>query len=118
MQNAEAWYRELRGSLLFPGYYDNAEANANAFTAEGWFRSGDLATQDAAGNVRITGRIKDVVNRGGVKYNPRDVEDLLDAHPEVMQAAIVPLPDPVLGEKACCFIMPKGETPPTLEAPC
>ncbi len=109
---------QVRGSLLFPGYYDNAEANAQAFTADGWFRSGDLATQDAAGNLRITGRIKEVINRGGVKYNPRDIEDLLDAHPEVMQSAIVPMPDAVLGEKACCFIVPKGATPPTLEALC
>ena len=109
---------QVRGSLLFPGYYDNAEANAQAFTADGWFRSGDLATQDAAGNVRITGRIKEVINRGGVKYNPRDVEDLLDAHPGVMQSAIVPMPDPVLGEKACCCIVPKGASPPTLEALC
>jgi len=109
---------QVRGSLLFPGYYDNAEANASAFTTDGWFRSGDLATQDAAGNVRITGRIKEVINRGGVKYNPRDIEDLLDAHPDVMQAAIVPMPDPVLGEKACCFIVARGATPPTLEALC
>lgn len=109
---------QVRGSLLFPRYHDNAEANANAFAADGWFRSGDLATQDAAGNVRITGRIKEVINRGGVKYNPRDVEDLLDAHPGVMQSAIVPMPDPVLGEKACCFIVPKGASPPTLEALC
>ena len=109
---------QVRGGLLFPGYYDNAGANASAFTADGWFRSGDLASCDAAGNVRITGRIKDVINRGGVKYNPRDIEDLLDGHPEVMQSAIVPMPDPVLGEKACCFIVAKGATPPTLEALC
>ena len=109
---------QVRGGLLFPGYYANAEANAQAFTPDGWFRSGDLATQDAAGNVRITGRIKDVINRGGVKYNPRDIEDLLDAHPDVLQAAIVPVPDPVLGEKACCFVVPKGSLPPTLEALC
>jgi non-ribosomal peptide synthetase component E (peptide arylation enzyme) len=109
---------QVRGGLLFPGYYANAEANGQAFTTDGWFRSGDLATQDAAGNVRITGRIKDVINRGGVKYNPRDIEDLLDAHPGVLQAAIVPIPDPDLGEKACCFVVPRGAQPPTLEALC
>lgn len=109
---------QVRGSLLFPGYYDNDEANAQAFTADGWFRSGDLASRDASGNVRITGRIKDVINRGGVKYNPRDIEDLLDAHPDVLQAAIVPVPDPVLGERACCVIVPRGGRAPTLESLC
>lgn len=109
---------QVRGSLMFPGYFDNAEANAGAFTDDGWFQTGDLAIVDAAGNVRITGRSKDVVNRGGVKYNPRDIEDLLDAHPGVMQAAIVPVPDPVVGEKACCFIVPRPGNAPTLEELC
>ncbi len=109
---------QVRGSLLFPGYFDNEEANAQAFTADGWFRSGDLAARDAAGNVRITGRIKEVINRGGVKYNPRDIEDLLDSHPDVLQAAVVPVPDPVLGERACCIIVPRGQRAPTLDALC
>ena len=62
------------------------------------------SVQDAAGNVRITGRTKDIINRGGVKFNPRDVEDLVDSHPKVLQSAIVPMPDPILGERACCFV--------------
>lgn len=95
---------QVRGCLLFPGYFNNDAANQGAFTADGWFRSGDLATMDAQGNVAITGRIKDVINRGGVKFNPRDIEDLLDAHPRILQSAIVPMPDPVLGERACCFV--------------
>ena len=95
---------QVRGCLLFPGYFSNDAANQDAFTADGWFRSGDLATIDAHGNVAITGRIKDVINRGGVKFNPRDIEDLLDAHPKILQSAIVPMPDPVLGERACCFV--------------
>ncbi|MCG6874137.1 MAG: AMP-binding protein [Betaproteobacteria bacterium] len=109
---------QVRGSLMFPGYFDNADANAAAFTADGWFRTGDLAILDAAGNVRITGRSKDVINRGGVKYNPRDIEDLLDAHPGVMQSAIVPMPDPVVGEKACCFIVPRPGSAPALDELC
>ena len=95
---------QVRGCLLFPGYFNNDAANKDAFTTDGWFRSGDLATIDAHGNVAITGRIKDVINRGGVKFNPRDIEDLLDAHPKILQSAIVPMPDPVLGERACCFV--------------
>jgi len=95
---------QVRGCLAFPGFYDNDAANEAAFAPGGWYRTGDLATMDAAGNVSITGRAKDVINRGGHKFNPRDVEDLLDSHPKVLQSAIVPMPDPVLGEKACCFV--------------
>jgi len=96
---------QVRGCLLFPGFYDNDEANAAAFAPDGWYRTGDLAAVDAAGNYSITGRVKDIINRGGVKFNPRDVEDLLDSHPKVLQSAIVPMPDPILGEKACAFVV-------------
>ena len=109
---------QVRGCLLFPGYLGNAEANAAAFTADGWFRTGDLAVRDDAGNVRISGRTKDVINRGGVKYNPLDIELLLDKHPKVAQSAIVPVPDPVLGEKACAFIVPKPGAEVTLRELC
>jgi cyclohexanecarboxylate-CoA ligase len=109
---------QVRGCLLFPGYLGNPAANATAFTADGWFRTGDLALQDAAGHVRISGRTKDVINRGGVKYNPLDVELLLDRHPKVVQSAIVPVPDPVLGEKACAFIVPKHGAEVTLRELC
>lgn len=95
---------QVRGCLMFPGFYDNPAANAAAFAPGGWYRTGDLAQMDAAGNVSITGRSKDVINRGGHKFNPRDVEDLLDAHPKVLQSAIVPMADAVLGERACCFV--------------
>jgi len=108
----------VRGPLLFPGYFDHPEANREAFSADGWFRTGDLAVVDREGNVAITGRCKDVINRGGVKYNPRDIEDLLAAHPRVDMAAIVPVPDPVLGERACCCITVAGDPAPTLEDLC
>jgi acyl-CoA synthetase (AMP-forming)/AMP-acid ligase II len=106
---------QVRGPLTFSGYYNNDDANRGAFTADGWFRSGDLA--EARGNYfAITGRIKDVINRGGVKFNPADVEVLLDAHPQILQSAIVPMPDPVLGEKACAFITLKpGSAAPSLD---
>ncbi len=108
----------VRGSLLFAGYFNHPEANRDAFTDGGWFRTGDLAVVDPQGNVAITGRCKDVINRGGVKYNPRDIEDLLATHPQVDMAAIVPVPDPVLGERACCCITVAGAEAPTLEAIC
>ncbi len=109
---------QVRGPLLFPGYFDNPEANRDAFTEDGFFRSGDLARMDPAGNVAIVGRTKDVINRGGVKYNPRDVEDLLDGHPKIMQSAIVGLPDEVLGERACCFAVAAPDAELTLEEIC
>lgn len=103
---------QVRGPLTFSGYYKNDEANRNAFTDDGWFRSGDLAEKRGAPSnplYAITGRIKDVINRGGVKFNPADVEALLDSHPKILQSAIVPMPDPVLGEKACAFVVLKGK---------
>ena len=98
----------MRGSSVFTRYYGNDEANDEAFTADGWFRTGDVAVVDEAGNIAISGRIKDIINRGGVKYNPREVEDLLHLHPEISEVAIVPVPDPVLGEKACCCVVRTG----------
>lgn len=109
---------QARGCHVIPGYLENPAANAEAFTEDGWFRSGDLAVQDEAGNTAITGRSKEIINRGGVKYNPRDVEDLLDKHPKIAQSAIVPMPDPVLGERACCFAVAAEGEQPTLAELC
>ncbi|WP_018699823.1 class I adenylate-forming enzyme family protein [Amorphus coralli] len=107
---------QVRGPSLFSGYLDNAEASAAAFTADGFFRTGDLAVMNEAGFIRITGRSKDVINRGGVKFNPADVEELLDRHPAIAQCAIVPVPDDTLGERACCVaVLAKGAEPPTLD---
>jgi acyl-CoA synthetase (AMP-forming)/AMP-acid ligase II len=106
---------QVRGPLAFSGYYRNDEATQAAFTADGWFRTGDLA-EERNGHYAITGRSKDIINRGGVKFNPADVETLLDAHPQIQQTAIVPMPDPVLGEKACAFItLRPGCDAPTLD---
>ena len=98
---------QARGRSVFAGYLDNAEATSAAFTSDGWFRTGDLARLDAQGNLEITGRLKDVINRGGVKFNAADVETIIGAHGAVAQCAIVPMPDPVLGERACCFVVLK-----------
>lgn len=106
---------QVRGASVFDGYLDNAEATASAFTADSWFRTGDLARMDAEGNMRITGRLKEVINRGGVKFNPADIEALIDRHAAVLQCAIVPMPDPVLGEKACCFAVLKPNAALTLD---
>ena len=113
---------QVKGPLCFSGYYNNDEANRNAFTDDGWFRSGDLAEQRGQhphAYFAITGRSKDIINRGGVKFNPAEVEALLDAHPKILQSAIVPMPDPVLGEKACAFVtLRPGAAEPTLAELC
>jgi non-ribosomal peptide synthetase component E (peptide arylation enzyme) len=100
---------QVRGPLVFSGYLNNPEATHNAFTADGWFCSGDLAERRDGNAYAIVGRSKDIINRGGVKFNPADVESLLDAHPKILQSAIVPMPDPILGEKACAFVVLKNK---------
>jgi non-ribosomal peptide synthetase component E (peptide arylation enzyme) len=98
------------GPSVHMGYLDNPAANRDAFTPDGWFRTGDLGYfADAEGNVRIAGRKKEIVNRGGKKYFPREIEELLYEHPKIVQAAIVGAPDPRLGEKNClCAIVQEG----------
>lgn len=109
---------QIRGGSLFRGYYNNDEANSQAFTRDGWFRTGDLAVMDEGGNVRITGRKTEVINRGGIKYNPLDVENILAAHPKVLEVAVVSYPDPLLGQRACCFVVPRGGAKPSLDELC
>jgi cyclohexanecarboxylate-CoA ligase len=102
---------EVRGASVFSGYLGNSAATQEAFTSDGWFRTGDLARMDKDGNLTITGRSKDIINRGGVKFNPGDVEQILARHPHIAACAIVPMPDAVLGERACCFaVQGSGET--------
>ena len=95
---------QVRGCSLFSGYVRNPEATTAAFTADGWFRTGDLAAMDAAGNVQLRGRTKELINRGGIKINPSDLEAAIAAHPAVADVAIAPVPDNVLGERAACFV--------------
>jgi cyclohexanecarboxylate-CoA ligase len=94
---------EVHSPTLFEGYLDHPEWTAAALTPDGWYRSGDLAVIDAAGYVRITGRVKDVINRGGEKVPVAEIEQLLHTHPLVSEVAIVAMPDERLGERACAF---------------
>jgi cyclohexanecarboxylate-CoA ligase len=98
---------QVRGCSVFSGYRGNDDATAGAFTSDGWFRTGDLARIDADGNLQLAGRVKELINRGGIKFNPVDVEMVIDRHPSVAQCAIVPMPDATLGERACCFAVLK-----------
>ncbi|HEY8250505.1 MAG TPA: class I adenylate-forming enzyme family protein [Burkholderiales bacterium] len=108
---------QVRGISLFSGYLKNEKATREAFTPEGWFETGDTAELSAAGHLRFTGRVKEIINRGGVKYSPLDVEAIIDRMPGVARSAIVPYPDAVLGERACVFVQPAPDAPAaTLEA--
>ena len=95
-----------RGPGIFTGYLNNTQANQDAFTPEGYFRTGDLAVIDEKGLIRITGRIKDIIIRGGENITARDVEDMIATHPGVEYVAVVGMPDPELGEQVCAFIKP------------
>jgi non-ribosomal peptide synthetase component E (peptide arylation enzyme) len=105
----------VRGPCLFTGYLNYPEENARAFTSDGFFRTGDLARIDDAGNIRITGRIKDIIIRGGENISPVEMETLIRKHPDVDDVAVVGMPDEELGERACAYIMPKRGAQLTLE---
>jgi cyclohexanecarboxylate-CoA ligase len=96
---------EVHTDCLFTGYLNRPELTAEVITPDGWYRTGDLARIDAAGYVRITGRVKDVINRGGEKVPVAEIEQLLHAHPAVRDVAIVAMPDERLGERACAFVV-------------
>ncbi len=93
-----------RGPGIFAGYLNNPEENQRAFTADGFFRTGDLARFDRSGNVTITGRIKDVINRGREKISPAQVEKFLLAYPDIVDAAVIGMPDRALGERVCAYL--------------
>ena len=97
-----------RGPGIFTGYFSNPAANQQAFTPDGYFRTGDLAAIDERGVIRITGRLKDIIIRGGENIAARDVEDLISAHPGVEYVAVIGLPDPDLGEAVCAVIKPRA----------
>jgi non-ribosomal peptide synthetase component E (peptide arylation enzyme) len=104
-----------QGPWVHLGYHRNPAANAELFTADGWFRTGDLGQIDAAGNLRIVGRLKEMINRGGKKFFPREIEEILYTHPKILHAAIVGVPDPRLGERNCLCVIPRAGQTITLE---
>ena len=94
----------IRGPNVTPGYENNPEANAQAFT-QGWFRTGDEGVIDEAGHLALTGRLKEIINRGGEKIAPREVDDVLMTHPAVAQAVAFAVPHPKLGEDVAAVIV-------------
>jgi cyclohexanecarboxylate-CoA ligase len=96
---------QVTSRCLFEEYLDRPDLTAAAMTADGWYRTGDLATIDGDGFLRLTGRIKDIINRGGEKVPVAEIEQLLHRHPAVAEVAIVAMPDERLGERACAFVV-------------
>ena len=103
------------GPSVHLGYHKNPVVNAELFTVDGWFRTGDLGQFDAAGNLKIVGRLKEMINRGGKKFFPREIEEILYTHPKILHAAIVGVPDPRLGERNCLCVIPRAGAAITLE---
>jgi fatty-acyl-CoA synthase len=99
---------QVRGPNVFPGYWRNAEATADAFTADGWLRTGDVAERDDEGFYRIKGRLKDMFISGGENVYPAEIEAVLHEHPQVADAAVLGVPDERWGEVGVAFVVAGG----------
>ncbi|HBE6100186.1 TPA: medium-chain fatty-acid--CoA ligase [Escherichia coli] len=97
-----------RGPNVFMGYFDEPELTARALDEEGWYYSGDLCRMDEAGYIKITGRKKDIIVRGGENISSREVEDILLQHPKIHDACAVAMPDERLGERSCAYVVLKA----------
>lgn len=97
-----------RGPNVFMGYFDEPELTARALDEEGWYYSGDLCRMDEAGYIKITGRKKDIIVRGGENISSREVEDILLQHPKIHDAGVVAMPDERLGERSCAYVVLKA----------
>ena len=104
-----------KGPGIFTGYFKSQEENSQIFTQDGFFKTGDKARKDQFGNITITGRIKDIINRGGEKISALEIEHRLSTHPAIHETAVVGMPDQVLGERICAYVVPKEGTNPTFD---
>ncbi|MCC6608127.1 MAG: AMP-binding protein [Burkholderiales bacterium] len=104
-----------RGPYTVRGYWRAPEQNAQAFTADGFYRSGDLVCATPSGNFRVEGRIKDLINRGGEKISAEEIEGLMLRHPAVRNAAAVAMPCRVMGERVCACVIRRPEASLTLD---
>lgn len=96
---------KVRGPYTFCGYYESPEHNTQVFDSEGFYYSGDLVVRNQVGNLKVVGRIKDQINRGGEKIASEEIEKLLILHSDVVNAALVAIFDTHFGEKSCAFII-------------
>ncbi|MBI2933980.1 MAG: AMP-binding protein [Chloroflexi bacterium] len=108
----EVW---ARGPAAVSGYYRDPKTTAQAWTHEGWFKMGDLGYLDKDGDLVLVGRKKDMIIRAGQNIYPIEIENVLLTHPKVAATSIVAVPDPVVGEKACAFVVTKGDQPITFK---
>jgi 2,3-dihydroxybenzoate-AMP ligase/mycobactin salicyl-AMP ligase len=106
----------LKGPGVFTGYYQNPEENKKVFTEDGFFRTGDVARIDEKGYITLTGRLKEMINRGGESISATEIERLINRHPDVAAVAVIPMPDPMMGEKVCAYIQPKAGARLSFEA--
>jgi 2,3-dihydroxybenzoate-AMP ligase len=104
-----------RGPYTLRGYFGVPEYNARAFTTDGFYRSGDLMRRHPSGNYMVEGRKKDLINRGGEKISAEEIENLILMHPAVQNVACVPMPDPILGERMCAYVILRRDKSLTLE---
>jgi non-ribosomal peptide synthetase component E (peptide arylation enzyme) len=98
----------LKGPGVFTGYYHNPEENKQVFTQDGFFKTGDVARIDERGYITLTGRIKEMINRGGESISATEIERLISRHPRVATVAVIPMSDPLMGERVCAYIQPKA----------
>jgi acyl-CoA synthetase (AMP-forming)/AMP-acid ligase II len=103
----------VRGYTVVSGYFEDPEATAAAIDPEGWLHTGDIGVMDAAGNVTITDRLKDMFIVGGFNAYPAEIEGTLLRHPGVSQVAVVGVPDARMGEVGCAFVVPRPDTDAT-----
>jgi len=96
---------EVRGPNVFRGYWNDAESSRASRDSEGWFRTGDQGVMDDEGYLQITGRLKEIINRGGEKISPREVDDVLMDHPAVQQVVTFAVPDKKLGEEVAAAVV-------------
>ncbi len=107
VQPGEPGHLLARGPYTIRGYWNAPEHNRRAFTADGYYRTGDVVRLDRSGNLAVEGREKDLINRGGEKISAEEIENLILGHPSVFNVAVVAMPDPILGERTCAYVIPK-----------
>ncbi|MFJ2816912.1 (2,3-dihydroxybenzoyl)adenylate synthase [Streptomyces sp. NPDC087294] len=101
-----------RGPYTIRGYWRAPEHNARAFTADGFYRTGDIVRRTPGGHLVVEGRAKDQINRGGEKIAPEEIENIILAHPAVHDVSLVAVPDPYLGERSLAYVIPRADAAP------
>ena len=96
----------IKGPCVFSGYYNNPEENTRNFDRDGFFRTGDIARISEKGYITLTGRLKEMINRAGESISATVIERLIQKHPDVAVVAVIPMPDPLMGERACAYVQP------------